>query len=34
MSLLNAEIRGQLEQEFAKLDGPVKLAMFTQANEC
>ena len=34
MSLLNAEIRGQLEQEFAKLDGPVKLVMFTQANEC
>ena len=34
MSLLNTEIREQLEQEFAKLDGPVKLVMFTQANEC
>ena len=34
MSLLNAEIREQLETEFTKLDGPVKLVMFTQANEC
>ena len=34
MSLLNDEIRGQLEQEFSKLSNPVKLVMFTQANEC
>jgi len=34
MSLLNDEIRGQLEQEFSKLSNPVKLVMFTQAIEC
>ncbi len=34
MSLLNDEIRGQLEQEFSKLSNPVKLVLFTQANEC
>lgn len=34
MNLLNAEIQGQVKQEFAALDQPVKLVVFTQEMEC
>jgi glutaredoxin-like protein len=34
MSLLNDEIKTQLQAEFANLTGPVKLVLFTQEMEC
>ena len=34
MSLLNDEIKSQLQNEFAGLTGPVKLVLFTQEMEC
>ncbi len=34
MSLLNDEIKTQLQDEFANLTGPVKLVLFTQEMEC
>lgn len=34
MSLLNAEIQGQVKEEFANLDQPVKMVVFTQKMEC
>lgn len=34
MSLLNADIQSQVKDEFAKLDQPVKLVVFTQKMEC
>ena len=34
MSLLNDEIRTQLQDEFINLTGPVKLVIFTQEMEC
>ena len=34
MSLLNAEVRTQVEDAFAGLDNPVKMLVFTQTFEC